>query len=146
MPRERSGDSGVLSGVNLPSRTLIGILGGVLVLLLLLGFALSQGGDDTGDDDGLTPTPTNESVLNPANPPDGTDLDVPSPPAGGEATEAGATEPAAEEVPEPTEADDQPRPGGDNQLDSQDDPTETPTTSSADPLARKPAPHVLQKS
>ncbi len=146
MPRDRGDDGGFFSGGTLPSRTLLGILGGALLLLSLLVFALSQGGDDTGDDGNLTPTPTNESVLNPADEPDGTDDDAPSTPGSGATTEAGATEPPSDEAPEPTEDDDQPRPGGDNQLDPQDDPTETPAASFDDPLARKPAQHGFQRT
>lgn len=129
MPRDRGGEGGLLSGGTLPSRTLLGILGGVLLLLLLLVFALNQGGDDTSDDGNLTPTSTVESVLNPAEGSDGTDADAPSTPESGEATEAGATEPPSDEAPEPTEDDDQPRQGGDNQLNPPDDPTETPAAS-----------------
>ena len=142
-PRDRGGRGGFLSGGTLPSRTLLGILGGVFLLLALLAFALNQRGDDAGDDS-PTPTSTVQSVFNPA---DGTDAGAASTPASGSGEPtAPATESPADSGPEATEDDSQPRQGGDNQLAPPDDSTETPTTFSDDSLARKPAPHGFQRS
>lgn len=143
MPRDREGRGGFLTGGTLPSRTLLGILGGVILLLSLLVFALNQRGNDAGDDS-LTPTSTVQSVLNPA---DGTDAGAPSTPGrgSGESTET-ATEPPANAPPQATEDDNQPRQGGDNQLSPPDDATETPAASSDDLLARKPLLHGFQRS
>lgn len=105
---------------------MIGIIGGVLLLTALLVFALIQGGDDTDDDGNLTPTQTVESVLNPGGEADGPDASAPSTPGGGEDADGSTTEPASADASESTEENDQPQPGGDNQLDPPDDPTETP--------------------
>lgn len=128
IPRDRDGDGGFLSGVTLPSRTLLGIIGGVLVLLVLLGFALSRIGNDTSDDGNVTPTATVQSVFDPGN-----DRE-PSTPGGDTAPASSATEPPASETAEPTASDERPRQGGDNQLDPRDDPTETPAAMSGEPL------------
>lgn len=126
LQRDREGGGGFHSGGTLPSRTLIGIIGGVLLLIALLVFALNQGGEDTDDDGNLTPTQTVESVLNPADEADGPDAGAPSTPGGGEDADESATEPASEDASESTGENDQPQPGGDNQLDPPDDPSETP--------------------
>lgn len=146
IPRNRRGMGGFLSGGTLPSRTLLSILGGVLVLLLLLVFALNQGDDDTSDDGSLTPTSTVQSVFNPADGPDGTDTGAPTTPASGEPTEPVATQTPADAAPGSTEDDGRPRQGGDNQLSPPDDSTETPAASSVDLLARKPALHGFQRA
>lgn len=141
MPRDREGRGGFLPGGTLPSRTLLGILGGVILLISLLVFALNQGGEDAGDDS-LTPTSTVQSVLNPA---EGTDAGAPSSPGSGESTEP-ATEPPANAAPQATEDGNRPRQGGDNQLSPPDDATETPAASSSGPPARKSALHGIQRS
>ncbi len=120
---------GLLSGVNLPSRTLLGIIGGVVVLLLLLVFALSQlGGDGNGDYPG--PTATVQSVFDRVNglggTPGGEGAEDPANTTG--APNDAATEPAPGETPESTE-DAGPRRGGDNQLEPPDGGTETPAAS-----------------
>lgn len=125
---------GILSGGAIPSRTLLGIVGGVIVLVSLLVFALNQnqnGGDSTNNA-GLTPTPAVESVLNPV---DGAEPGAPSTPSSDGAAppdddtvapDSEGMEPAAEDPPEPTDEAAEPRRGGDNQRDL---PTETPEAS-----------------
>lgn len=136
--RRNQGDGdggGFIPGVNLPTRTLLGIIGGALLLLLSLVFILNQAGDDTNDDGDVTPTSTVESVLNPVDGLERTDADTPSTPGSGDATQPGgnrdangsdATEPTSEETSGSTEEDEEPRRGGDNQLDPSNDATETP--------------------
>jgi len=111
---------------------LLGIIGGVIVLISLLVFALNQNGGDSTNNAGLTPTSSVESVLNPV---DGADnggastpgTDQPAPPGDDAAApDTGETEPASENPPEPTDEADEPRRGGDNQRNR---PTETPESS-----------------
>lgn len=136
----------MLSGGTVPTRTLLGIIGGVVVLLLLLGYALSRGGDDTNDDRDVTPTATVQSIFNPATGPNDADANVPSTPGSDPPTEASDTEPPSSESQDATEPDARPRPGGDNQLDLENDSTETPTAASIGTLARGPARHGFQRS
>ncbi len=123
---------GILSGGAIPSRTLLGIIGGVIVLISLLVFALNQNGGDSTNNAGLTPTSAVESVLNPV---DGGDPGVPSTPGTDGlappnddtvAPDSDRTEPASGDPPEPTDEGVEPRRGGDNQRDL---PTETPEAS-----------------
>lgn len=129
---ETEAGGGILSGGAIPSRTLLGIIGGVIVLISLLVFALNQNGGNSTNNAGLTPTSSVESVLNPV---DGTDTGASSTPGTDETAppdddtvvpDSDVTDPTSEDPPEPTDEAEEPRRGGDNQRDR---PTETPETS-----------------
>lgn len=129
---EAEAGGGILSGGAIPFRTLLGIIGGVIVLVSLLVFALNQNGGDSTNNAGLTPTSSVESVLNPV---DGTGAGAPSTPGTDETAppsgdtvdpDRDVTDPASDDLPAPTDEAGEPRRGGDNQRDL---PTETPETS-----------------